>query len=63
MTKEEQIDTIKARINDCETNNEKFITVRMFMEDTQYDVENIKEVLKQCGIESVMDLLVTEPKG
>lgn len=60
MTKEAQIETIKARLADCLTNKEKFVTLGMFVSDKNYDVENIKIAQKESGINNISDLLAVK---
>lgn len=57
MEDEKQIETIKARLDDCVTNKQKFMTLRMFITDPAYDVENIKIAQRESGIRHIGDLL------
>lgn len=57
MTQKDQIETIKMRLADCKTNKEKFMVLRMFVEDHMYDIENVKTAQKESGINSIAELL------
>ena len=59
MNKQNQIETIKAHFNDCINRQDRFLTLKMFMEDKEYDPANIHEALRDLGLK-VTDVMLHE---
>lgn len=57
MEHKDQVETVIARMNDCQTADEIFATVRMFMEDPIYTDAAIKEGMRNSGATAILKTL------